>query len=37
MKSIYGIDTTMTRVIPMAQIKDGVPAQLAIIPWPKDV
>lgn len=37
MKSIYGIDTTMTRVIPMAQIKNGVPAQLAIIPWPKDV
>jgi branched-chain amino acid transport system substrate-binding protein len=37
MKSIYGIDTTMTRVIPMARITDGVPTQLAIIPWPKDV
>jgi hypothetical protein len=37
MKSVYGIETTITRVIPIAMIKGGVPVQLAIVPWPEDV
>ncbi len=37
MKSVYGIDTTITRVIPMAVVKGGKPVQLAIIPWPEDI
>ena len=37
MKSVYGIDTSITRVIPIAMIKGGVPVQLAIVPWPEDV
>ena len=37
MKSVYGIDCSITREIPIAVIKKGVPAQLAVVPWPKDV
>ena len=37
MKSVYGIDSTITRRIPMAQIKDGKPVQIAVIDWPADV
>jgi len=37
MKSVYGIDTTITRRIPMAQIKNGKPVQIAVVDWPADV
>jgi branched-chain amino acid transport system substrate-binding protein len=37
MKSVYGIDSTITRPIPMAQVKDGKPAQVAIVEWPTGV
>jgi branched-chain amino acid transport system substrate-binding protein len=37
MKSVYGIDTTITRQIPMAVIKGGKPVQLAVVPWPANV
>jgi hypothetical protein len=37
MKSVYGIDTTITRKIPMAQIKNGKPSQVAVVDWPADV
>jgi len=37
MKSIYGIDTTITRQIPIAEIKGGKPVQLTVVPWPADV
>ena len=37
MKSIYGIDTTITRAIPMAVIKGGKPTQLAVVTWPPGV
>jgi branched-chain amino acid transport system substrate-binding protein len=37
MKSVYGIDTTITRKIPIAIIKGGKPVQLAIVPWPENV
>jgi hypothetical protein len=37
MKSIYGIDTTITRAIPMAVIKAGKPTQLAVVTWPPGV
>ena len=37
MKSVYGLDCTMTRQIPMAIIKGGKPAFLGIIEWPEGV
>ncbi len=37
MKSVYGIDTTITRSIPMAQVKEGKPVQLAMVEWPVNV
>lgn len=37
MKSVYGVDTTITRSIPMAVVKGGKPAQLAMIPWPAGI
>lgn len=37
MKSVYGIDCSITREIPIAVIKNGKPAPLAVVPWPKDV
>jgi branched-chain amino acid transport system substrate-binding protein len=37
MKSVYGIDTTITRKIPIAVIKGGKPVQLTVVPWPEDV
>ncbi len=37
MKSVYGIDTTITRAIPMAVIKGGKPVQLAVVTWPPGV
>ena len=37
MKSVYGINTTITRAIPMAQVKNGVPVQLAMVAWPVNV
>lgn len=37
MKSVYGIDTTITRAIPMAQVKDGKPVQIAMVEWPASV
>jgi branched-chain amino acid transport system substrate-binding protein len=37
MKSVYGTDSSITRDIPIAVIKDGVPVPLALVPWPKDV
>ncbi len=37
MKSVYGIDTTITRAIPMAEIKGGNPTQLAVVTWPPGV
>ena len=37
MKSVYGIDTTITRAIPMAQVKDGKPVQIAMVEWPVGV
>jgi branched-chain amino acid transport system substrate-binding protein len=37
MKSVYGIDTTITRPIPMARIQGGKPVQLTMVPWPAGV
>jgi branched-chain amino acid transport system substrate-binding protein len=37
MKSVYGIDSTITRAIPMAQVKGGKPVQLAMVEWPVNV
>jgi branched-chain amino acid transport system substrate-binding protein len=37
MKSVYGIDSSLTRQIPMATIKNGKPTNLAIIDWPDGV
>jgi hypothetical protein len=37
MKSVYGIDTTITRAIPMAQVKGGKPVQIAMVEWPVNV
>jgi branched-chain amino acid transport system substrate-binding protein len=37
MKSIYGIDTTITRAIPIAVIKGGKPEQLTVVAWPPGV
>jgi branched-chain amino acid transport system substrate-binding protein len=37
MKSIYGIDTTITRSIPIAVIKGGKPVQLTVVAWPQGV
>jgi branched-chain amino acid transport system substrate-binding protein len=37
MKSIYGIDTTITRAIPLAVIKGGKPTQLTVVTWPPGV
>ena len=34
MKSVYGIDTTITRAIPIAVIKGGKPVQLTVVNWP---
>ncbi len=37
MKSVYGIDCSITREIPIAVIKNGSPTPLAVVPWPTDV
>jgi len=37
MKSVYGLESSITRDIPIAVIKGGVPVPLALVPWPKDV
>ena len=37
MKSVYGIDTSITRAIPIAVIKGGKPTQLTTVAWPADV
>ena len=37
MKSVYGIDTSITRAIPIAVIKGGKPVQLTVVPWPQGV
>jgi branched-chain amino acid transport system substrate-binding protein len=37
MKSVYGLDCSLTRQIPMAIIKAGKPAFLAVIDWPEGV
>lgn len=37
MKSVYGIDSSITRPIPIAQIKGGKPVQITIAPWPAGV
>jgi branched-chain amino acid transport system substrate-binding protein len=37
MKSVYGIDTTITRAIPMAMIRGGKPVQLTVVAWPPGV
>ncbi len=37
MKSVYGIDCSLTRQIPMSVIKGGKPAWLATIDWPAGV
>jgi branched-chain amino acid transport system substrate-binding protein len=37
MKSVYGIDTTITRAIPIAVIKGGKPVQLTVVTWPPGV
>ena len=37
MKSVYGLDSSLTRQIPMSIIKDGKPAYLATIDWPAGV
>jgi branched-chain amino acid transport system substrate-binding protein len=37
MRSVYGIDSSITREIPIAVIKNGKPAPLAVVPWPEDV
>jgi branched-chain amino acid transport system substrate-binding protein len=34
MKSVYGIDSSMVRSIPMAVVKGGEPKYLTTIPWP---
>jgi len=37
MKSVYGVDTSITRPIPMAVVKGGKPVQIALVPWPANV
>ncbi|HVZ07143.1 ABC transporter substrate-binding protein [Rhodopila sp.] len=37
MKSVYGIDSSLTRDIPMSVIKGGKPVFLATVPWPAGV
>jgi branched-chain amino acid transport system substrate-binding protein len=37
MKSVYGLDCSLTRDIPMSVIKGGKPAPLDVIPWPAGV
>ncbi len=37
MKSVYGIDCSLTRQIPMSIVKNGKPAWLATIDWPAGV
>lgn len=37
MKSVYGVDCSLTRQIPMSVIKGGKPAWLATIDWPAGV
>jgi branched-chain amino acid transport system substrate-binding protein len=37
MKSVYGIETTITRAIPIAVIKGGKPVQLTVVNWPVGV
>lgn len=37
MKSVYGIDCSLTRQIPMSIIKNGKPAYLATVDWPAGV
>jgi branched-chain amino acid transport system substrate-binding protein len=37
MKSVYGIDTTITRPIAMAHVKGGKPVQIGLVPWPANV
>lgn len=37
MKSVYGIDTTITRPIAMAIVKGGKPEQIGLVPWPAEV
>ena len=37
MKSVYGLDSSLTRQIPMSVIKGGKPAYLATIDWPSGV
>ena len=36
-KSVYGIDTSITRSIPIAVIKGGKPVQLTVVSWPPGV
>jgi len=36
MKSVYGVDCSLTRQIPMSVIKDGKPTYLATINWPPE-
>lgn len=37
MKSVYGIDSSLVRQIPMSQIKGGKPVYLATVDWPAGV
>jgi hypothetical protein len=37
MKSVYGLDSSLTRQIPMSWIKGGKPTYLATIDWPAGV
>ncbi len=37
MKSVYGLDCSLTRDIPMAVIKGGKPAPLEVVTWPVGV
>ena len=37
MKSVYGIDCSLTRQIPMSVIKNGKPSYLATVDWPAGV
>jgi branched-chain amino acid transport system substrate-binding protein len=37
MKLVYGVDTTITRPIPMAIVKGGKPVQIGLVPWPANV
>jgi hypothetical protein len=37
MKSVYGIDCSLTRQIPMSVINGGKPTYLATIDWPAGV